>query len=153
MLGAIKWYWSALAVVFIVISILLIFIVLLQKGRGGGLSAAFGGMGGQSAFGSKTGDYFTWVTVGVVAVFLLLAMVLTMNYEPTTELDAIPAPSIAAPEGTVPVAPEAPAATTTAPEAAPVATPEASETAPAAPKPMSPPTSESTAEKAAGEKP
>lgn len=86
LLGVIKWYWQVLAVVFTIMSILLVIIVLLQKGRGGGLSAAFGGAGGQSAFGSKTGDYFTWVTVGVVGFFLITAMVLTMHYRPTTEL-------------------------------------------------------------------
>ena len=107
LLGVIKWYWQVLAVVFTIMSILLVIIVLLQKGRGGGLSAAFGGAGGQSAFGSKTGDYFTWVTVGVVAFFLITAMVLTMNYRPTTELGVSRGSSLGSPPGVEPTpAPE-----------------------------------------------
>ena len=102
LLGVIKWYWQDLAVVFTIMSIVLVIIVLLQKGRGGGLSAAFGGAGGQSAFGSKTGDYFTWVTVGVVAFFLLTAMVLTMNYRPTTELGISRGSSLGSPPGMEP---------------------------------------------------
>ena len=47
-LGAINLWAQFLAGLFVVICIALIIIVLLQKGRGGGLSAAFGGAGGQS---------------------------------------------------------------------------------------------------------
>ena len=71
LLGLIKWYWQALAIVMIIVSLFLIILVLLQKGRGGGLSAAFGGAGGQSAFGSKTGDVFTWVTIVVVGAVVV----------------------------------------------------------------------------------
>ena len=62
-----------LAIVFMVVCILLIIIILLQKGRGGGLGGILGG-GGQSAFGTRTGDVFTWVTIVLVGVFLLLAV-------------------------------------------------------------------------------
>ncbi len=54
----------------LVVGILLIFIVLLQRGRGGGLAGALGGMGGQSAFGTKAGDLFTRITIGVAAVWI-----------------------------------------------------------------------------------
>ena len=59
---------------FCVVCLMLILIVLLQRGRGGGLSGAFGGAGGHSAFGSKTGDVFTWITVGFTALYLLLSV-------------------------------------------------------------------------------
>ena len=62
-----------LAVLFGIVCLLLIGLVLLQKGRGGGLGAAFGGAG-SSAFGTKTGDVMTWVTIVLVGLFLLLAM-------------------------------------------------------------------------------
>jgi len=81
----VKWWAQSLAVVFFIICVFLVIIVLLQKGRGGGLAGAFGGAGGQSAFGSKTGDVFTWVTIVVVTVFLLLAMFLTVNYKPSVQ--------------------------------------------------------------------
>jgi preprotein translocase subunit SecG len=90
MLAKIPWYAQILAVLFVVICIILIVIVLLQKGRGGGLSAAFGGAGGHSAFGSKTGDVFTKITIGIVAVFLILSMVLTKIWVPYIEEDTQP---------------------------------------------------------------
>jgi len=66
---------------FIIICVLLIVVVLLQKGRGGGLGAAFGGMG-SSAFGTRIGDVFTWVTIVLVALFLLLAVGATLLFRP-----------------------------------------------------------------------
>jgi len=59
-------------------ALILIFLVLIQRGRGGGLAGAFGGMGGQSAFGTKAGDVFTRITVGVAAFWILLC-VLSIN--------------------------------------------------------------------------
>jgi len=59
-------------------ALFLIFLVLIQRGRGGGLAGAFGGMGGQSAFGTKAGDVFTKITVGVAAFWILLC-VLSIN--------------------------------------------------------------------------
>lgn len=52
----------------------LILLVLIQRGRGGGLSGAFGGMGGQSAFGSKAGDTFTYITIVVATFWILLCV-------------------------------------------------------------------------------
>jgi preprotein translocase subunit SecG len=60
----------------ILVSFVLICIVLIQRGRGGGLAGAFGGVGGSSAFGTKAGDVFTRVTVGVAIAWILLAMLL-----------------------------------------------------------------------------
>ena len=62
-------------------AIFLILVVLVQRGRGGGLAGALGGMGGQSAFGAKAGDLFTRITM-VVAFFwivLCLASVKLLN--------------------------------------------------------------------------
>lgn len=56
-----------------VTSLLLIFIILLQRGRGGGLAGAFGGAGGQSALGTKAGDVFTKITVGLAIFWVFLA--------------------------------------------------------------------------------
>jgi preprotein translocase subunit SecG len=70
-------YWL-LVVLFITSCVLLILLVLIQKGRGGGLASAFGGMGGNTAFGSKTGDVLTWATSILFGVFLLLAIGLNL---------------------------------------------------------------------------
>jgi len=70
-----------LGVLFLIICILLILIVLLQKGKGGGLGAAFGGMG-SSAFGTRTGDVFTWVTIILTGLFLLLAIGTSLALRP-----------------------------------------------------------------------
>lgn len=55
-----------------VTSVFLILLVLIQRGRGGGLAGAFGGLGGQSAFGTKAGDLFTRITIGVATVWIIL---------------------------------------------------------------------------------
>jgi preprotein translocase subunit SecG len=60
---------------FLLVCVLLVLLVLIQKGRGGGLSSAFGGAGGNTAFGSKTGDVLTWVTSAFFLLFLSLAVV------------------------------------------------------------------------------
>lgn len=71
------------AVLFAIVCIVLILVVLMQKGRGGGLSAAFGGGMGGGLLGSKTGDFLTWVTIVLVGVFLLLAVILARFYRPS----------------------------------------------------------------------
>src|SRR6266513_451088 len=61
-------------VLFISVCLFFILRVLIQKGRGGGLSSAFGGGGGNTAFGSKTGDVLTWATSIVFGIFLILSI-------------------------------------------------------------------------------
>ena len=51
------------------LSLFLVLLILIQRGKGGGLAGALGGPGGQSAFGSKAGDTFTWITVAVATVW------------------------------------------------------------------------------------
>jgi preprotein translocase subunit SecG len=62
-----------LALVGMFISVVLIGIILLQRGRGGGLVGALSGLGGQSAFGTKAGDTFTRITIGIAAAWVILA--------------------------------------------------------------------------------
>ena len=71
-----------LLTLFIVLALFLMLLVLIQKGRGGGLASAFGGMGGNTAFGSKTGDVLTWATSIVFGIFIVLAVALNLmaNY-------------------------------------------------------------------------
>jgi len=78
-----------LATVFVIVCVLLVIVVLLQKGRGGGLGGAFGGAG-SSAFGTRTGDVFTWVTIVLVMVYLLMAIVNQLYFRP--EPQRVPTP-------------------------------------------------------------
>lgn len=64
----------------ILISLFLICLVLIQRGKGGGLAGAFGGMGGSSAFGTKAGDIFTRVTMTTAVIWILLSMILVVLY-------------------------------------------------------------------------
>ena len=74
-LAQMAWGQWFLAVLLISVCCFLILVILLQRGRGGGLVGAFGGAGGSSAFGAKTGDVFTWITVIVATLFVVLAAV------------------------------------------------------------------------------
>ena len=67
------------------VGIFLMMVILLQRGRGGGLAGAFGGLGGQSAFGTKAGDVFTVITVVTVVIWVTLACLAgaRLNYEAT----------------------------------------------------------------------
>jgi preprotein translocase subunit SecG len=69
---------SVLATLFMIFlfvaALFLIVLVLVQRGKGGGLAGAFGGMGGQSAFGTKAGDLFTRITIGVATFWIILCM-------------------------------------------------------------------------------
>lgn len=64
----------AIALGLIAICVLLILVVLVQQASGGGLVGAFGGGGSSGAFGAKTGDVFTVITVALAAFYLLLAI-------------------------------------------------------------------------------
>jgi len=124
-----------------VVAIFLILLVLVQRGRGGGLAGAFGGMGGQSAFGTKAGDTFTRITIVAAIVWILVCVASVKFLSSTTGSfgkaapisgeapSFVPTPGPAAPGGETPAAPAAPAAET---PAAPAAAAPATE-APAAP--------------------
>ena len=67
------------------LSVVLILIILLQRGRGGGLAGAFGGAGGQSALGTRAGDVFTKITIGLAVLWILLACVDNFILQAQTE--------------------------------------------------------------------
>jgi preprotein translocase subunit SecG len=76
-----------LNVVIVILTLFLIVLILIQRGKGGGLAGAFGGMGGSSAFGARTGDVFTKVTVGVAIAWILLSMLMVVltNRKPPSD--------------------------------------------------------------------
>lgn len=69
---------SVLLVVFLLVCVFMVGLILIQRGRGGGLAGAFGGAGGNTAFGSKTGDVLTWATS--IVFFIFLSMAVALNY-------------------------------------------------------------------------
>ena len=88
---AVNQYIIGLTVVgFVIASLLMILIVLVQRPQGGGLSDAFGagGGGGGTAFGAKTGDALTTGTIGIFVLFLALAIALNFMLRPASLDDA-----------------------------------------------------------------
>jgi len=112
-------------VFFLLTAVLLVLLVLIQRGRGSGLAGAFGGPGGHSAFGTKTADVLMKITAVLGAVFFLLAIVTAWFMRPE---ETVPREKPAA---------EAPAQPGTG-EAAPTARPEPVEAAPAPPATATP---------------
>ncbi len=150
-----------LGILLFFVSLALIGLILIQRGRGGGLAGAFGGMGGQSAFGTKAGDLFTRITIGAAFVWILLCAItvklagngddqldqsLGSGLPPTSGLDtsasgaplepAAPgtAPAAAVPTGAVPAGGAAsPAAAPDSAAVSPAAAPDSAAVAPSAP--------------------
>jgi preprotein translocase subunit SecG len=76
-------FWAGVVnILLLVIGIFLILVVLIQRGKGGGLAGAFGGAGGSSAFGSRAGDAFTRFTIIVASIWILLIMLLVKITHP-----------------------------------------------------------------------
>ncbi|MFA5423026.1 MAG: preprotein translocase subunit SecG [Phycisphaerae bacterium] len=71
------------SVLWLLSALLLILVVLIQKGKGGGLSGAFGGGMASGILGTKTGDFLTWVTIGLAGAFILLTVVMAKFYRPS----------------------------------------------------------------------
>ncbi|MEE2906817.1 MAG: preprotein translocase subunit SecG [Planctomycetota bacterium] len=70
-----------LTAIFIIVSVALILIILVQRPAGGGLAGAFGGAGGggtESVFGGRVGDALTVMTVVGFCVYLGLAITLNL---------------------------------------------------------------------------
>ena len=75
---------NILAVIFVIGSVALILVVLIQKGKGGGLSGAFAGGMASGILGSKTGDFLTWITISMASLFIIVALVLDKWWRPST---------------------------------------------------------------------
>ena len=71
----------------IILGLFLILLILIQRGKGGGLIGAPGGTGGSSPFGSRAGDQFTRLTIYVAAAWLLLGMVEVSTLQSSAEQD------------------------------------------------------------------
>jgi preprotein translocase subunit SecG len=94
------------SILWLISSLLLIGIILIQKGKGGGLGGAFGGAGGGGGLlGTKTGDFLTWVTITLVFLFFFLAIIL-VKFGKDTTYDGLRATPVTGTETTIPTVPE-----------------------------------------------
>ncbi len=87
----------SLTILFIVVSVAMILIILVQRPAGGGLGGALGGAGGggtEGVFGGRVGDALTVMTVVAFTVYLVLALVLNANiWTPGGQPAAAPTPA------------------------------------------------------------
>ncbi|MGD1914680.1 MAG: preprotein translocase subunit SecG [Phycisphaerales bacterium] len=84
---------NLLMLFFTAVAVIMILVILIQKPQGGGLSGAFGassGGSGQTAFGAKTGDALTLMTIGAFVVFILTAILLVFTSRPPAAPSATP---------------------------------------------------------------
>jgi protein translocase SecG subunit len=92
----IPWYIYVLNGVVLLLSLFLILLVLIQRGKGGGLAGAFGGVGGSSAFGSRAGDTFTKITIGVAAAWIILTMIQVVVIQNSAAAQGVTTPTATA---------------------------------------------------------
>ncbi len=150
---------TLLTILFLVVSVCLVLIILVQRPQGGGLAQAFGGGGGgtDTAFGGRTGDALTYATVTAFGLYLALAIALNIidlklqkgskEEQPAAEQAAtapvsipvtpVPATNPGTTSVTVPLAPATTVPVESAP-AVPAPAPAPAPAAPAAPAPAAP---------------
>jgi preprotein translocase subunit SecG len=75
------WLPGPLNFLLLLIGLFLILLVLIQRGKGGGLIGALGGTGGSSPFGSRAGDQFTRLTIYVACIWLFLTMIQVLSIQ------------------------------------------------------------------------
>jgi len=77
------WLPGPLNLILLLVGLFMILLVLIQRGKGGGLIGALGGTGGSSPFGSRAGDQFTRLTIYVACVWLFLVMLQVRDIQDT----------------------------------------------------------------------
>ena len=151
---------SILTLLFIIVSVALVLIVLVQRPQGGGLTGAFGGGAGtDTAFGGRTGDALTVMTIAAFTIYLLVAiglnitsnMMIRAAAEPAANSAPASAPAPtdapagantgtgAAPEQAIPLSPEEVKQLISDTQPASANAPVSTEPAPANPAPTTPP--------------
>ena len=68
--------YALLLVIHVLVAILLITVILIQRGRGGGLVESFSGM--ESMFGTKTSEFLTRTTAILATLFLFTSITLAL---------------------------------------------------------------------------
>lgn len=70
-------YWFIIAI-HVVVSLALIAVILLQAGKGGGLSETFGGSSTQTLFGTKTSVFLSKATAACAIIYILTCLTLAV---------------------------------------------------------------------------
>ena len=65
---------TVLTILFVLVTILLIFMVVITPSNEGGMAAAFGGMGSDTFFGTKAHQHINKFTLTLAVLFLVLAV-------------------------------------------------------------------------------
>ena len=64
-----------LTVLHVLVCIVLILVVLLQRGKGSDIGAALGGGGGNTVFGARgAGNFLTKITTGAAITFMMTSL-------------------------------------------------------------------------------
>jgi preprotein translocase subunit SecG len=138
-----------LTVVHVLVCLILIVVVLLQRGKGAEIGAVFGGGASNTVFGSRgAGNFFTRLTTGAAVIFMVTSLVLSylatqrsqeslFDDEPAAAEEpaggTADSPFSEIPGAAAPSEPEAPAAPPTEPAPAEPAPADAPAAAPATP--------------------
>jgi preprotein translocase subunit SecG len=83
------WLPGPLNFLLLLVGLFMILLVLIQRGKGGGLIGALGGTGGSSPFGSRAGDQFTRLTIYVACVWLFLTMLQVRAIQATALMEMV----------------------------------------------------------------
>lgn len=71
--------YAFLLVIHIIVSIFLVFVILLQKGRGEGMADVFGGGSSQTTiFGTRAGTFLTTATTASAVIFMVTCVFLSL---------------------------------------------------------------------------
>ena len=76
---------GTLAVFLFLLSLFLVFLIMIQRGKGGGIAGSLTGTA-QSAFGARGGDMLMWWTIGFTGVWIVLSCVTIMLYSSPKQL-------------------------------------------------------------------
>ena len=80
---AVSFIMNVAAALFVICAVILVLVILVQKGKGGGLSGAISGGAVGGILGTQTKGPMTWITIFLACVFLMLAVIMAKFYKPT----------------------------------------------------------------------
>ena len=77
---------GVLAVLLFLLSLFLVFIIMIQRGKGGGIAGSLTGTA-QSAFGARGGDLLMWWTIGLTGVWIMLSGLTIFFYSSPSKIE------------------------------------------------------------------